>query len=36
MQGKVSDEKCEDASFISDDFVAVIDGVSSKSDFLFK
>lgn len=36
MQGKVSTNLCEDESFISEHFVAVIDGVTSKSDFLYQ
>lgn len=31
IKGKIDEEKCEDALVITDDFVAVIDGVSSKS-----
>lgn len=34
MEGKVDAEHCEDSYFISDDFVVVVDGVTSKSDFL--
>lgn len=36
IQGKISEEACEDAIFMSDDFIAVIDGVTSKSDFLYE
>lgn len=36
IQGKISEDLCEDASYISNDFIAVIDGVTSKSDFLHK
>lgn len=32
--GKISEELCEDICFVSDHFVAVIDGVTAKSDFL--
>ena len=35
-QGKLSDELCEDEYYISDDFIVVIDGVTSKSDFLYE
>lgn len=34
IKGKISEEKCEDRLVITDDFVAVIDGVSSKSSYL--
>ncbi len=34
--GKIDQQHCEDALFVSDDFVAVIDGVSSKTDFRFE
>lgn len=33
IKGKINQEKCEDALFISEDFIGVIDGVSSKSNF---
>lgn len=33
IEGKINAEKCEDALWISDDFIAVIDGVSSKSNY---
>ena len=35
-QGKINQELCEDAFFISDAYVAVIDGVTSKSDFRYE
>lgn len=35
-QGKVNEELCEDALFISDQLIAVIDGVTSKSDFRYE
>lgn len=35
IKGKISEQTCEDAFFVSDDFVAVIDGVTSKSDFMY-
>lgn len=35
IKGKKGLEKCEDALFISEHFVAVIDGVTSKSDFTY-
>ena len=34
--GKFDQQRCEDSLFVSDDFVAVIDGVSSKTDFRFE
>ena len=34
IKGKISKEKCEDRLVISDNFIAVIDGVSSKSPYL--
>lgn len=36
IKGKVSAELCEDMSFISEHFVAVIDGVTSKSTFSYE
>lgn len=36
IKGKVSQELCEDSLYISKDFVAVIDGVSSKSSFRYQ
>ncbi|MBG9987673.1 hypothetical protein HZY88_01610 [Aerococcaceae bacterium DSM 111176] len=33
IEGKVSQELCEDAYIVTDDFVAVIDGVTSKTPF---
>lgn len=36
IQGKNGAKNCEDGYFISDDFVAVIDGVTSKSDFRYE
>lgn len=36
IQGKVSQELCEDALCLSDGFAAVIDGVTSKSDFRYE
>ncbi|MDO4439432.1 MAG: hypothetical protein Q4B86_08360 [Eubacteriales bacterium] len=35
IAGKTSDELCEDSYFSSEDFVVVIDGVTSKSDFTY-
>lgn len=35
-KGKVDQRENEDGFFISDDFVVVVDGVSSKSDFLYQ
>lgn len=35
MEGKKSEVLCEDASHVSEDFVAVVDGVTSKSNFLY-
>lgn len=35
MEGKKSAQLCEDALFVSNDFVAVIDGVTAKSDFTY-
>lgn len=35
-KGKKDDKTCEDMLFISKDFIAVIDGVTSKSDFRYK
>ncbi len=32
----MSEESCEDICYISDDFIAVIDGVTSKSDFSYQ
>lgn len=34
MEGKLDAEHCEDGYFVSDDFIVVVDGVTSKSDFL--
>ena len=34
--GKFNQQRCEDSLFVSDDFVAVVDGVSSKTDFRFE
>lgn len=34
--GKFDEERCEDALFLSEDFIAVIDGVSSKTDFRYQ
>lgn len=34
LQGKTNQETCEDGIFVSDDFIAVIDGVSSKTNYL--
>lgn len=36
IQGKVSQELCEDALCLADGFAAVIDGVTSKSDFRYE
>lgn len=36
IQGKLSENECEDIRFISDHFIAVIDGVTSKTDFLYQ
>lgn len=36
IKGKVSDELCEDTFYMSENFIAVIDGVTSKSDFTYK
>lgn len=36
IQGKSDTKNCEDGYFISDNFVAVIDGVTSKSDFRYE
>lgn len=36
MQGKIDLKQCEDAYVVSDDFIAVIDGVTSKSDFTYQ
>lgn len=35
IQGKTNDEECEDGIVVTDDFVAVIDGVTSKTDFRY-
>lgn len=35
IKGKKGPEKCEDALFISEHFIAVIDGVTAKSDFTY-
>lgn len=35
IKGKRGPDKCEDALFISEHFIAVIDGVTSKSDFTY-
>lgn len=36
IKGKISEDKCEDRLVISNDFIAVVDGVSSKSSYLDK
>ena len=36
IEGKISPEKCEDAYVVTEDFVAVIDGVTSKTPFEHK
>jgi hypothetical protein len=36
VTGKISPEACEDAVFVSDHFAAVVDGVTSKSDFRYQ
>jgi hypothetical protein len=33
VQGKISDESCEDGIVVTNDYAAVIDGASAKSDF---
>ena len=34
-KGKVNERLCEDAFFQSENYIAVIDGVTSKTDFLY-
>lgn len=36
IKGKAGEHKCEDGYVVSPDFVAVVDGVTSKSDFLYE
>ncbi len=36
IKGKINEDLCEDILFISEDFIAIIDGVTSKSDFLYQ
>lgn len=36
MRGKISEELCEDSYVITESFAAVIDGVTSKSDFRYE
>ena len=35
-EGKAGEKECEDELFLSKHFVAVIDGVTSKSDFRYQ
>ncbi|MCH5461867.1 hypothetical protein HC026_00315 [Lactobacillus sp. LC28-10] len=36
IQGKVNDEKCEDTIVVTPEFIGVIDGVTSKSQFMYQ
>lgn len=36
IQGKVNDEKCEDTIVNTSDFIAIVDGVTSKSNFQYQ
>ncbi len=36
IQGKIDEKQCEDCLVINNHYIAIIDGVTSKSDFLYK